>query len=102
METEKSVATYLPLPYCEQIAWLHGTYMKDDYLGKGFGAEEQLDRLRVLKERGFDIVLASVITENIPETKIMNKNGWVVLTVFENTCSGHTDVLWMYKLVNLK
>ena len=55
----------------------------------------RLEKIRVL---GYDYVICTVKSDNIPQLKILNKNGWKLLDDFINNETGNTVYIYGKKM----
>lgn len=90
-ETEKIVGHYElnNFPGCNQIVISNHSCIYPEYRGKGFGLELAKEKISRAKEEGFDYMIATVVSANIVQLKIMEKNGWKLLDTFFNRESGN-------------
>ncbi len=90
-ETEKIVGHYElnNFPGCNQIVISNHSCVYPEYRGNGFGLELAKDKISRATEEGFDYMIATVVSTNTAQLKIMKKNGWKLLDTFSNRESGN-------------
>lgn len=76
-------------PGCNQLVVSNHSCIYPEYRGKGLGAELAQEKIEVAKEDGFDYMIATVLSTNTAQLKIMEKNGWIKLDTFFNRESGN-------------
>ena len=73
-----------PFPGCNQIVISNHSWIAKDKRGKGIGSEEHKNRLEKIDSLGYDYVICTCKESNIPQRKILEKNGWKLLDSFLN------------------
>lgn len=82
------------LPGCTQIAVSHGVFVPPENRGKGLGTWANTERTRVAHDLGYDYILCTVDSANVAQCKVMQKNGWVVLSTFKSRKTSHWVLLY--------
>lgn len=90
-DTEKIVGHYElnNFPGCNQIVISNHSCIYSEHRGKGFGLELAREKISCATEEGFDYMIATVVSTNTAQLKIMEKNGWTLLDTFFNRESGN-------------
>lgn len=84
------------LPGCPQVAVSNHAFINPAYRNQGYGKIYHAERLRTLKELGFNYVLCTVKTNNIFQIKILQRFGWKLFDGFHNSETDN-DVLFYGK-----
>ncbi len=72
------------LPGCPQIAVSNHVFINLPYRNQGYGKRYHAERLKNLKELGFNYVLCTVRADNVFQRKILSRFGWKLFDVFNN------------------
>ncbi len=75
-------------PGCAQLIVSNHAFIKKEHRGKGFGQQQQLNKLNLAAELGYNCIICTVKETNTPEKAILKKNGWKHVHTFFNTESG--------------
>ena len=73
-----------PFPGCNQIVVSNHSWVAPEQRGKGLGDLIHKERLEHAKTLGYDYVICTVKADNVPQIKILEKNGWTLLDSFIN------------------
>jgi RimJ/RimL family protein N-acetyltransferase len=76
-------------PGCNQIVISNHSCIYPKYRGKGLGTQLAREKIQVATDEGFDYMIATVVSTNTAQLKIMEKNGWKLLDTFFNRESGN-------------
>lgn len=87
-----------PFPGCNQIVISNHSLVYKDRRGNGVGSQEHSARLEKIKFLGYDYVLCTVKSDNIPQLKILSNNGWKQLDDFVNNETGNTVYIYGKKV----
>jgi GNAT superfamily N-acetyltransferase len=82
------------LPGCAQVCVSHAAFVLPEHRGKGIGQQDHQERLNLVKDLKYDLVLCTVHSANLTQKHILGKNGWTKLTEFKNSNNGHLVELW--------
>lgn len=74
-------------PGCNQLIVSNHAFIKPEQRGKGFGQKQQLNKLNLAAELGYNCIICTVKSDNEVEKYILNKNGWIQVHTFFNTQS---------------
>lgn len=86
------------LPGCSQVVVSHAVYVPKDRRGQGVGYTSNIKRQRLaFDELGYDAMICTVISTNLPQKKVLEKAGWSCLTRFTSSNTGHDVELWFIK-----
>jgi L-amino acid N-acyltransferase YncA len=78
-----------PFPGCNQMVVSNHSCIYSEYRGQGLGQILAEEKISTAKEEGFDYMIATVVSTNTAQLKIMEKNGWKLLDTFFNRESGN-------------
>ena len=78
-----------PFPGCNQIVVSNHSCIYPMYRGQGLGTKLAREKMRVAVDQGFDYMIATVVSSNVAQLRIMEKNGWKLLDTFFNRESGN-------------
>lgn len=84
-----------PFPGCNQIVVSNHAFIEEQYRGGGHGSVAHQDRLKLIKELGYDLVLCTSIAGNHVQTKILENNKWSRVASFKNRETGNWVYLWV-------
>jgi len=73
-----------PFPGCNQIIISNHSWIPQEQRGKGQGGKVHQFRLKMAENLGYDYILCTVKADNIPQIRILEKNGWKRLDSFDN------------------
>jgi len=76
-------------PGCNQIVISNHSCIYPEFRGQGHGLALAKEKIAMAKEEGFDYMIATVVSTNTAQLKIMEKNGWTLLDTFFNRESGN-------------
>tara|TARA_R110000822_G_scaffold302649_2_gene426970 strand:+ start:20548 stop:20853 length:306 start_codon:yes stop_codon:yes gene_type:complete len=72
-------------PGCNQIIVSNHAFIYKDKRGLGKGDQNHKLRLEKAKLMGYDYMICTVISSNVPQIKILLKNKWKILDTFLNS-----------------
>lgn len=72
-------------PGCAQLIVSNHAFITKDQRGKGFGQKQQLQKLEQAAMLGYNAIICTVKETNLPEKRILKKNGWKHVHTFFNT-----------------
>lgn len=73
------------LPGCNQLVVSNHVFIKPDRRGLGLGTLEAHDRIQLAKDMGYDYMICTVVQDNVPQLRIMEKLAWVKLAEWRNS-----------------
>lgn len=76
-------------PGCNQMVVSNHSCIYQDYRGMGLGKRLAEEKILVAKSEGYDYMIATVVSTNERQLKIMANNGWKLLDTFFNRESGN-------------
>ncbi len=76
-------------PGCNQIVVSNHSCIYPLLRGNGLGQKLSEEKIATAREEGFDYMIATVVSTNTAQLKIMEKNGWTLLDTFFNRESGN-------------
>lgn len=83
------------LPGCTQVGVSHSVFLPIHHRGDGLGSMANKERLRIaFEELGYDMLICTVDHNNAAQRSVLNKNGWLCLTDFTSSKTGHLVELW--------
>lgn len=82
-------------PGCSQLIVSNHAYIKPEQRGKGFGQLQQLQKLELAAQLGYNCIICTVRADNEREKHILKKNGWKFVHSFFNTQSEHLVEIWV-------
>ncbi len=85
-------------PGCNQIVMLNHVCIYPEKRNQGLGAKQCRFYIDKAKELGYDILICTVITSNIPQLKLMAKFGFLELDTFYNRETGNTVKIFRKRL----
>ncbi len=77
------------MPGCPQVAVSHYVFLKDGEKGKGNGQKAHHERLKIMKDLGYDHAIATVVDSNAVEKHILEKQGWRRIDFFTSSKTGN-------------
>lgn len=81
-------------PGCSQIVVSNHAFIYPEKRGQGHGNTNHKLRVERAKFLGYDYLICTVRANNVPELKILAKNGFKELDEFINTNTGNTVKLF--------
>jgi len=78
-----------PFPGCNQIVVSNHSLVYKNKRGNGAGTREHTLRLEKIKFLGYDYVICTVKSDNIPQIKILKSHQWKLLDSFINNETGN-------------
>lgn len=72
----QQIAEISPFPGCNQIAVSHSVFNLPN-ADFGFGHAHMRERLALLKSLGYDVVVCTVLDDNVKQEKILMHAGWI-------------------------
>lgn len=81
---------------CNGVCVSHGVKIMPNYRGKGYGSMLCKFREDLARDLGYSSMICTVVNGNIPQEKIMQKNGWKIISSFHNKKTGN-DVNLFFK-----
>ncbi len=72
-------------PGCNQIVISNHAHIYPEFRGKGHGTIENKAQVTRAADMGYDYIMCTVRSCNVPQIKILEKNGWKHLDTFTNT-----------------
>ena len=87
-----------PFPGCNQIVVSNHSWIPPEKRGKGFGDKVHKDRLHMINLLGYDYAICTVKMDNIPQIRILEKNGWKLLDNFFNRETGNSVYIYGRKM----
>lgn len=82
-------------PGCAQLIVSNHAFIKKEHRGKGFGQKQQLTKLNMAAELGYNCIICTVKESNETEKHILKKNGWKYCHTFFNTASECNIEIWV-------
>lgn len=92
------IGEFSDLPGCPQIAVSHYVFARDVKTGKGRGQIAHRERLKMMKELGYDKAICTVVSSNPVEKHILDKHGWKKIDEFRSTKSANNVEIWSIDL----
>lgn len=86
------------LPGCCGILLSYGTYVEENYQGRGIAHRLLKFKEEVARYNRFSILMATTNTLNGAENHLLTKFGWFTKESFINSKTGHTVYVWTKKL----
>jgi hypothetical protein len=77
------------LPGCSQVAVSHSMFLHPNCRGQGYSYTAGFDRIRKMKELGYDYAICTVDSSNVAEIKQLNNSGWFSIGIFDSKKTGH-------------
>lgn len=90
------------LPGCDQIAVSHSAFILPELRHKGYGSYNHLARLHRMHDMHYDLALCTTRADNLPQIRILAKNGWKRLYSFNSKKTGSHVILWVRDLSSYK
>lgn len=85
-------------PGCNQLVISNHSCIYSEYRGSGLGQRLSEEKIATATEEGFDYMIATVVSTNTAQLKIMEKNDWKQLDVFHNRESGNDVIIFGRRL----
>ncbi len=76
------------MPGCCGICVSINSLVVSEFRGKGLGSLLNSMRKQIAWDMGYSLLMCTNLSDNIPQKKILSKNGWEVLKVFFNQKTG--------------
>lgn len=77
-----------PMPGCHGICISHAVKVAENFRGKGIGSILAELRVELCRTFRYSMIHSTVVMDNVPQIKIMNKLGFKLLFEFTNLKSG--------------
>lgn len=97
-ESEVTTFKLTQMEGCSGICISSKVSISDEYKGKGYGSKFNHFREVLAKQMGYSSIMCTIVKGNIPQEKILTKNGWEVVNVFVNSKTGNTIEVYFKKL----
>lgn len=78
-----------PLPGSNQCVVSNHAWLAPHVRGQGWGELAHKERLDKAKELGYDYIVCTVVATNVGQLRILDKNGWTLLSSFTSRETGH-------------
>lgn len=88
------------MPGCCGVVVSTGSYISYDYRGKGLGKLLNQMRKEICKAEGYGLLVCTDIAYNIPQQKVLKRNGWKRASSFINPRTDNHIYLHTYNLNN--
>ena len=88
----------LPMPGCRGVVIFHHVEVEPRFRRMGLGETLLKIRMKVAKEVGYSLAMATVRADNTTEGHLLAKTGWQNGRKFTNARTGHELGIWMVKL----
>ena len=98
VRTEYGFYELNPFPGCNQIVVSNHSFINEEYRGKGIGTSVAHRRVDHAAGLGYDMMLATVCANNLPQMSIMKAVGWDPLVSFVSRETRHEIVLFSHGL----
>ncbi len=85
---------FTPMPGCSQLVVSHVMFLKPEYRGKGLAKEFAAYRHNMARGFGYDAMICTVDTANIPQIKPLEATGWQFAKRFVSSKTGHTVAIY--------
>jgi GNAT superfamily N-acetyltransferase len=72
------------LPGCCGVCISTGSYVYPNFRGKGIGTLLNSFRIDVARCMRYGLLMCTDVVDNIPQRKLLNKNGWKEIVTFNN------------------
>lgn len=82
------------LPGCPQVAVSNQAFIGPQYRKQGYGTRYHEQRLKEMKELGYNYVICTVNADNTPQLAILKKFDWKELSRFKNVQTSHDVILF--------
>lgn len=83
--SENGYYEFNQFPGCAQLIVSNHAFIRPDQRGKGFGQKQQLAKLELAAQLGYNAIICTVKENNVREKRILAKNGWKHVHTFFNT-----------------
>lgn len=88
-----------PMPGCGRIAISNAVQIFPEYRGKGHGRENHKLRIDRMKSMGYQVAIATVVSTNLAEKRILEHENWTKVFEFVSAKTGNTVEFW-YLVLN--
>lgn len=78
-----------PLPGCSSICLSTDSSVKEEFRGRGIASILNEFRKKIAKYLGYNVLMCTYIDDNLPQKKLLSKNGWTDLLSFDSSKTGH-------------
>lgn len=85
------------IPGCCKVCLSHGLKIKPEFQDQGIGTHAQGQRLKLARELGFKVMMATVVDENKRQETILTRFGWKRSTAYESE-KGYKVHVWVKNL----
>lgn len=85
-------------PETSDVCISHGVWIPHVERGKGVGDAQHKLRLEWMKKQGFKLAICTVAADNDAELAILNKNGWLCVSIFKSSYENHMTCLYVKDL----
>ena len=85
---------FSPMPGCSQMVVSHDMFLLPEHRGKGLAKEFAEERYYTAKDFGYDAMICTVDTANIPQIKTLEATGWQFANRFVSSKTGHTVAIY--------
>lgn len=86
------------LPGCCGVCVSHTAFIQPDHRKKGLGTILNALRVALAKASGYGMIICTTAEGNIPQEKILMKNGWSTVAQFMNPKTTHKVKQWQLAL----
>lgn len=86
------------LPGCCGICISTASYVEPEYRGIGLGLLLNSLRIEMTRQMGYGLLMCTDLENNIPQRKILEKNGWEDIYGFTNPRTGNVLKISVYNL----
>ena len=76
-------------PGCNQIVISNRSCIHPEFRGQGLGKQLAAEKIAVATQDGYDYMIATVVSTNTAQLKIMAENNWTLLDSFSNRETGN-------------
>ena len=83
---------------CNGIVISRRVEITPDFRGKGYGSAFCTMRENIARHFGFSLIVCTIVVGNIPQEKIMAKNGWQKMVDFTNKKTSNNVSLYYKQL----
>jgi hypothetical protein len=87
-----------PLPGCCGVIVSHNASVHRDMTGKGLGKYFHAERLEFMRDLGYSCGLATTVSYNETEIRILEANGWQAVHKFTNRRTRRQVTIWVKDL----
>lgn len=95
---EYGVCKLTELPGCSQIVVSNNAFIRPQHRGQGKGFANHLLRLERAEKLGYDVIMCTVVSTNVPEIRILEKAKWEKLFEFKSSKTENMVQLWIKRL----